>query len=189
MPGAKVTELIDKHGFKGLVSLRAGPVQLQFKGEGQLSDLDEAVKAGSLTARGSDGKGRGNFSAQMRFRMAAIPEGTLVSVDTDLALSGMVAQYGRGAGVVREIASQLTSQFSKTLAEQVLLKSGVAAVAEEFPATGTSVSGASDIPSQNNAVTTVDQPNSINVIGLLWASGWSALKRSLSRLFGNSKNS
>lgn len=190
MPGAQVTEVIGEHGFKGIVSLRVGPVQLQFKGEGQLANLDVVQKTGSLTAKGSDGKGRGNFSADMRFQLANAAGETQVRVTTDLVLSGMVAQYGRGSGVVKQIASQLTDQFAKRLGERVL-----SATQEIAPAQAGSAGQPSDLPISSEAVSgdvghdPRGTQDSINVLGLLWSTGWSALKHFLSRLFGTSRKS
>ena len=191
MPGAQVTEVIGQHGFKGLVSLRVGPVQLQFKGEGQLSNLDVVQMTGSLTARGSDGKGRGNFSADMHFQLANAAGGTQVSVTTDLVLSGMVAQYGRGSGVVKQIASQLTDLFAKRLGEKVLSET------QEMAPVGAGSAGQLKDPSTASEAVSRDSGDdprgttgdSINVLGLLWSTGWSSLKQFFSRLFGTSRKS
>jgi hypothetical protein len=45
MPGALIEELLGESGFKGLVNLRVGPVQLQFKGSS--SDVEAIDVTGS----------------------------------------------------------------------------------------------------------------------------------------------
>lgn len=119
MPGATLTEKIGDHGFKATVSLKVGPVKLQFAGEGSLGNLSADGSYGEMLARGSDGKGRGGFKTEMKFHLEPHESATRVRVETDLTLSGSVAQYGRGAGIVKEVASQLTEQFTSNLQHRV----------------------------------------------------------------------
>src|SRR5262249_5569603 len=49
--------------------------------------------------------------------------GSKVLVKTDLVLSGTVAQYGRGAGVIQNVATQLISQFAEALKRQIVHES------------------------------------------------------------------
>jgi carbon monoxide dehydrogenase subunit G len=115
MPGADLTEVVDKTNFKGRISVRLGPVALTFDGTVKLEDLDEAAHTARIKAQGSDCKGRGGAQASSSFQLQPVPEGTKVVVDTDLRLSGAVAQYGRGAGIIQATANQLIQQFSACL--------------------------------------------------------------------------
>ena len=51
----------------------------------------------------------------MVFRIESAGVGSKVIVETDLNLSGSVAQYGRGIGLIQNIAGQLVTQFSDNL--------------------------------------------------------------------------
>jgi len=124
MPGAELTERLDEHRFRATVRLKVGPVDLKFSGEGELRDVDAASHRAKLRAKGRDGKGRGSFQADMQFELTPQAAGSLVRVDTDLTLTGSVAQYGRGAGIVKEIASQLTAQFARNLSSLVVHSPG-----------------------------------------------------------------
>jgi carbon monoxide dehydrogenase subunit G len=115
MPGAELTEVIDRTNFKGRISVRLGPVALTFAGVVKLEDLDEAAHTATIKAQGSDSKGRGGAQAVASFQLQPVPEGTKVVVDTDLVLSGAVAQYGRGAGIIQATANQLIQQFAACL--------------------------------------------------------------------------
>lgn len=121
MPGAELAEMLDEQRFRATVRLKVGPVDLRFSGEGELHDVDAANRRAELRAKGRDGKGRGSFQADIQFGLTPQGVGSLVHVDTDLTLTGSVAQYGRGAGVVREIAGQLTAQFARNLSSLVAL--------------------------------------------------------------------
>lgn len=121
MPGTQLTERIGDLGFKATVSLKVGPVKLQFLGEGELMNLASDQSYGEVVAKGSDAKGRGSFKAEMKFRLSEESASqTKVQVETELTLTGSVAQYGRGVGIVKEIASQLTSEFTRNLEQRVI---------------------------------------------------------------------
>jgi uncharacterized protein len=55
-----------------------------------------------------------------------IAEGSRVLVHTDLYLSGAVAQYGRGAGMIKDTAQHLIGQFAECLRTKIA-ESGIAA--------------------------------------------------------------
>jgi carbon monoxide dehydrogenase subunit G len=129
MPGTELTETLDERRFRATARLRVGPVELAFGGEGELYDVDPAARTAKLRAKGRDTKGRGAFQAEMVFGLTPRGEETVARVDTDLALSGSVAQYGRGAGVVKGVAEQLTAQFAKNLSARIAAGRGAAGVA------------------------------------------------------------
>ena len=124
MPGTELTEVVGERGFLATARIRVGPIELLFKGEGELYDLDAANHSAKLRAKGSDTKGRGAFQTQMDFTLAGQGVETLVRVATDLTLSGSVAQHARGGGVVKEMAHQLTAQFAKNLTALVAAQGG-----------------------------------------------------------------
>ncbi len=119
MPGTELTEAIDERRFRAAARLRVGPIELLFRGEGELYDVDSAGHTAKLRAKGSDTKGRGAFQTLMNFTLAAQGTETLVRVDSDLTLSGSVAQHARGAGLIKEVARQLAGQFAKNLAQLI----------------------------------------------------------------------
>ena len=115
MPGSDVTEIIDDRRFRATARIKVGPVALQFRGDGELFDIAPATHSSKLRAKGSDAKGRGSFQTEMAFVLTAQDHETRAKVSTDITLSGSVAQYGRGAGLIKEITNQLTAQFAANL--------------------------------------------------------------------------
>ncbi|MBV8285709.1 MAG: hypothetical protein JOZ35_02185, partial [Hyphomicrobiales bacterium] len=53
------------------------------------------------------------------FRLEPAGEGSKVLVHTNLTLSGAVAQYGRGVGIIQATAAQLMKQFAACLKEKL----------------------------------------------------------------------
>lgn len=139
LPGAELDEILDPRSFKGRVAVRLGPVSLSFAGTARFAEIDPAARTARIVATGSDAKGRGGAQATVRFALEPAAAGSQVRVHTDLALSGAVAQYGRGAGMIQEVASQLIRQFAQSLANDLAQRqaepaAAVPTAASEAPA-------------------------------------------------------
>ena len=119
MPGAELTEVVDESTYKGNVAVRLGPVALSFAGTAKFEDIDHAARKARVKAQGSDVKGRGGASAAVDFALQPSTEGTKVVIDTDLNLSGSVAQYGRASGMIQSVAAQIISQFAAALRGEI----------------------------------------------------------------------
>jgi hypothetical protein len=118
MPGAQLTEVVDKNTYKGNISVRLGPVALTFSGLVRFEEIDNDNHTARVKAQGTDAKGRGGANAAATFRLEETPGGSKVLVHTDLTLSGAVAQYGRGVGMIQATAAQLMKQFAANLKSQ-----------------------------------------------------------------------
>src|SRR3546814_2030134 len=80
----------------------------------RISDWSSDVCSSDL-----DTKGRGSASADVAF--ALVPEGeeTRVDITTNLTLSGSVAQYGRSAGMINDLANHIIGQFADNLRKEI----------------------------------------------------------------------
>ena len=130
MPGAELLETIDERTHKGKVSVKLGPVALSFTGTATFEEIDATAKRALLKAQGSDTKGRGRAEANVTFMVEPAPGGSQVNVVTDVVLSGAVAQYGRGAGLIQSVATQLVGQFAECLRSTLVQENAVSPVAE-----------------------------------------------------------
>jgi carbon monoxide dehydrogenase subunit G len=115
MPGAQLTEIVDDKTYKGKIAVRLGPVALAFAGVVAFEEIDDVNRRARVKAQGSDAKGRGGANATASFRLESAGAGSKVLVHTDLSLSGAVAQYGRGVGMIQATASQIMTQFANNL--------------------------------------------------------------------------
>ncbi len=147
MPGAALTEVIDAQNFRGKIAVRLGPVALAFAGRVQLETIDEANRSARVKAQGSDDKGRGAADATATFRIEPADAGSRVVIHTDLMLSGAVAQYGRGVGMIQATAAQIIGQFAGNLRAQLAREPAAPAAtvqaAELPPAPAKPISGLS----------------------------------------------
>jgi carbon monoxide dehydrogenase subunit G len=119
MPGAELTAKVDDNTYKGKVSVKLGPVALSFNGVATFEERDETARTATVKAQGTDAKGRGGANAVVTFRLEPIPAGSKIDITTNVDLSGSIAQYGRGVGMIQNVANQLISQFAKSLEKQI----------------------------------------------------------------------
>lgn len=173
MPGAELTEIVDDTSFKGKVSVRLGPVALTFQGTASFEDVDNNANKANVKAQGADAKGRGGANANVAFHLEPSEKGSTVKIHTDLQLSGSVAQYGRGAGMIQDLASQIIGQFAKNLAAQIEADRSVAA-----PAALQTGDGAEVAPSERPGVAPAQ------VGGMAFKVMWNQIVRSIKSLFG-----
>lgn len=115
VPGVTLTEARPDRSYDGTASVRLGPVALTFDGTARIEEIDEAAQTARVTAEGKDKKGRGRATADVTFKITPDGDASRVSVTTDLALTGTVAQYGRASGLITEVANQIIADFVRNL--------------------------------------------------------------------------
>ena len=135
IPGAELTEVVDENTYKGKVAVRLGPVALSLVGHARFEAIDHASHTARVKAQGSDPKGRGSTDSVIDFRLEPAGSGTKVLIHTNVKLSGAVAQYGRGSGMIQSFAAQLIGQFGESLKAQLAATRSSAALGFEIPAT------------------------------------------------------
>ncbi len=138
MPGAELVEQIDARTFKGKVSVRLGPVGLVFLCDAKFTALDDENRKATVEAVGADAKGRGTAQATIDFWCQPCAAGSKILITTDLALSGAVAQYGRGVGLIQNVANQIIVQFARNLETRIgqikaHAKAGLVPTSQEAP--------------------------------------------------------
>ncbi len=129
MPGAKLDETVDDANWKATMAVKLGPISLSFLTDVKREETDESAHRAKLSARAREARGRGNAQATIESTLTPQPGGTRVDIVTDLALSGAVAQYGRG--IVADVSSQLVTQFADCLKAQLIASPKEAAAAIE----------------------------------------------------------
>jgi uncharacterized protein len=157
MPGAALTDVVDERTYKGKIGVRLGPVALTFAGTVKFEEIDDANRTARVAAQGSDAKGRGAANAVASFRLEPTGGGTKVLVRTNLTLSGAVAQYGRGVGIIQMTAAQIITQFANNLKAQ-LAKEGAATTAAPSEAQPVSSASAPEAPAPQSAAPPLRPP-------------------------------
>jgi hypothetical protein len=186
MPGAELTDVVDERTYKGKIGVRLGPVALTFAGTVKFEEIDDANHKARVAAQGNDAKGRGAANATASFHLEPVGGGSKVLVHTNLTLSGAVAQYGRGVGIIQMTAAQIITQFANNLKAQLAqdgaAKSAAAAAAAAQPAPTSPPVGASPAPQSAPAAAQPAPPAAKPISGFALMANvlWAAVKR----LFG-----
>ncbi|MEU8664618.1 SRPBCC family protein, partial [Actinoplanes philippinensis] len=132
MPGAQLTG-VDGEVYKGKVKIKVGPVISDFAGTAQFTTRDESTYHAVIDAKGRDARSAGNASATVSASLTPeAPSTTKVSVDTDLKISGKLAQFG--SGMIKEVSAKLLTQFVANLEAKLATDTAAAAPAPAAPA-------------------------------------------------------
>ena len=115
-PGAVVTD-VEGDTFRGTVKVKLGPIALQYAGSGTFVEKDDDAHRFVVEAKGKDKRGNGTAGATVTLAMTAAGESTDVQVDTDLAITGKPAQFGRG--VMQDVSDKLLGQFVSCLEQRL----------------------------------------------------------------------
>ncbi len=137
MPGATLEE-IDGDVFRGTVKVKLGAISTAFKGQATFLERDDTNHRALLKAEGRDTTGKGNAAAEITARLEEIdPATTKVVVETDLHITGKVAQFGRG--IMGDVSKKLINQFATNLNTMLDKQPDAAAAAETPPPAETKV--------------------------------------------------
>ena len=115
-PGAVVTSVEDGT-FHGSVKVKLGPIALVYNGSGTFTEKDEAAHRFVVDAKGKDKRGNGTAGATVTLAMTPNGGSTDVKVDTDLAITGKPAQFGRG--MMQDVSDKLLNQFVACLEQRM----------------------------------------------------------------------
>jgi carbon monoxide dehydrogenase subunit G len=117
LPGAQLQE-VEGDVYRGIVKVKVGPIAVQYKGQAHFLERDDDAHKAVLRAEGRETRGQGNANATITASLAPHSDGTAVSIVTDLAITGRVAQFGRG--VLADVSTKLLHQFVDCLESTVL---------------------------------------------------------------------
>lgn len=152
MPGATLGEVTGDE-FTGTVKVRVGPVSLTYAGAARFTAKDDAARRVVIEAAGKDRRGGGTASATVTATLHEEgPRSTRVVVDTDLAVSGKPAQFGRG--MLADVGGKLIGQFADCLAAKI----AAGEVGSGGAGAGPSGGEAADPAGQDAAADSADQP-------------------------------
>jgi uncharacterized protein len=113
MPGAALEE-IEGDIFRGVVKIKLGAISTAFKGQANFIERDDAAHRAVLKGEGRDTTGKGNASALITAQLESVDAATTKCfVETDLHITGKVAQFGRG--IMGDVSKKLMNQFASNL--------------------------------------------------------------------------
>jgi carbon monoxide dehydrogenase subunit G len=109
LPGA---ELLSDEGdglYKGRVSVKLGALSATFDGSAKVT-ADAASHTGTIDGKGSDNRGGSRGAVKVTYRLVPEGDGTKVTVEAEVTLSGAAARFGR-SGIITEMNNRLIGEF------------------------------------------------------------------------------
>ncbi|HYM50328.1 MAG TPA: SRPBCC family protein [Candidatus Limnocylindrales bacterium] len=122
VPGAQLTEVIDERTYAGKIEVKLGPIGVAYKGRLHLEEVDEEAHTVKLRAEGNESRGRGGASARVKASLSEADGKTTVIMESDVAVSGLVAQFGRSA-IMQEVSQRLAQRFANCLEQELRAQS------------------------------------------------------------------
>lgn len=116
LPGAQLTG-VDGDVYRGKVKVKVGPVVSEFAGTARFAEKDDAAYRAVIDAKGRDARSAGNAAAMITAQLRPEGDRTAVNVDTDLKISGKLAQFG--SGMIKEVSQKLLGQFVTSLEAKI----------------------------------------------------------------------
>ncbi len=117
LPGAEISEKIDDTTYKGGMSMRVGPLSASFTGTVSF-ELDEANKSATVHAKGQGKAGMGSAQMTMVSNVNAVADNeTHVAIESDLIVSGILAQFGRG--MIEQISKKMFKEFTDIVRQEL----------------------------------------------------------------------
>ncbi len=110
LPGATITEQVDDTTYKGGMAVRVGPVSANYSGTVSF-ELDDEARSAVVHAKGRGAAGMGSADMRMTSRIAEVDDNrTTVTVDSDVTISGVLAQFGRG--MIEQVSKKMFREFT-----------------------------------------------------------------------------
>jgi carbon monoxide dehydrogenase subunit G len=105
--------------FAGRVKVKVGPITVTYRGTATFLHRDEEAGRVTIRADGREARGSGTAAATVEAVLHDEGDRTRVTLDTELAITGRPAQFGRG--VMVDVSNKLLGTFAdcleRTLAE------------------------------------------------------------------------
>jgi carbon monoxide dehydrogenase subunit G len=136
-PGAELGDKQPDGSYKGAFHVKLGPLSFRFAGKFGFMEMHPESGTAKVSASGTDTKGRGGAQAIVDVAMVEADGSTEVTILSDVTLSGSVAQYGRGTGMIQALSQQLINDFAKNLSTIMVTESNTtaaSAAADNIPA-------------------------------------------------------
>ncbi len=118
MPGAELVETVDERTYIGQVGLRLGPIGVFYKGKVHFEQVDPVAHSMVMRGEGAEQKGGGGAFARITSRLAEADARTQVDIETDLQITGRIAQFGR-TGIMQEVAKRMINHFAECLEREI----------------------------------------------------------------------
>ncbi|WCB94919.1 hypothetical protein DSM104299_03659 [Baekduia alba] len=103
----------DAGGYDARMDMRLGMVTMSYAGAIEIADVDRAQRTAVMRAKGRDRRGQGTANATMTLAVTPTGDGSNVSIQSEIDVTGRVAQMGRG--IMADVAERMIEDMAKSL--------------------------------------------------------------------------
>jgi len=155
MPGAQVLEQTAERAYKVAVKVKVGPMTMNYKGDVEIVEEDEASHRALMRAKAKEARGQGTASADIQMFLREQHGGTEAAIVTTMQMSGKAAAMGQG--VIKDVAAALTQTFAQNLQALVEGEGGGTPSVGVTPSAG-ATPGTEPVPVVEDLAPAVDAP-------------------------------
>jgi carbon monoxide dehydrogenase subunit G len=150
-----VLERVGDDAYKVGVTVKVGPISMTYRGEVEIVERDEQARRATMRVKAKEARGQGTADARAHMALAERSNGTDVTIETEVQLSGKVAAMGQG--VIADVSAKLVETFAENLAAMLADggAAGDAAVGSGGAAAAATVSAPAVVPRPAPAKSTV----------------------------------
>ncbi len=113
LPGAKMGDRVEDDTYSGGMSVKVGPLAVSYDGTVSFR-FDESGRSVEVRARGRGKRGMGTADMTMTSRVIARGDArTEVTIDSDVVVTGILAQMGRG--MIQVVSKKMLEDFVANL--------------------------------------------------------------------------
>lgn len=117
VPGAELTDVVDGDTYNGRMKVKVGAITTSYKGTASIVDRNQTARSATLKAKGRETTGAGAATMQASLSVVPAQHGSVVSIGTDLTITGRVAQFGRG--VIEDVSKHLIDQMANCIKQKI----------------------------------------------------------------------
>ena len=125
LPGAELLGQGEDGSYDGKLSVKLGPMAASFEGKAVVTP-DPATRSALIDGKGVDRSGGSRGQVKVSYSIVPEGNGSKVSVNADVSLSGPVAQFGR-TGLINEMSKRLIGEFVQCLEAKLAAETPVEA--------------------------------------------------------------
>jgi uncharacterized protein len=118
LPGASLVDVTDNGTWKTTMTVKLGPVVMEFANDVRIVENDAAAGKVRLDLSGREKRGRGSAVATVDAQLVPHDGGTRVTMTSDVRFSGQAAQLGRPS-VIQDVSTRLVDEFARCLRERL----------------------------------------------------------------------
>jgi uncharacterized protein len=118
IPGAELVGRRDDGTYDAKVGIKMGPLTLSYKGSVAITEQDDDARRAIMHAKAAEQRGQGQAQAKMTMHVEPTDAGgSDVTVESDILVTGRVAQMGRG--IMEDVARRMMGDMARCIEAKI----------------------------------------------------------------------